>query len=239
MKYTIDPPVFKVLPGLRVLIVSAHDMQHSESAAQFANERLLAAWNQVPAALSGYANPQSHPLVAAWRKAYAALGLPGSKYTTSVEALLKRASKAGSTPRSISPLVDLYNAISIRHVVPFGAFDVDAFPSDAKIDLRYSLPGDSFHALDADAPLSPMPAGEMVYAVGSDVVTRHINWKQSRLGLVSTTSTNVVFMAEILADVPDHVLSAVTQELLSALESQFGAKVNVSVLSEFEMQVEL
>lgn len=56
----------------------------------------------------------------------------------------------------IDPLVDLYNAIWLRHVVPASGFDLETV--DGLMDLRLSPEGDRFLALDADEP-EPVPPG--------------------------------------------------------------------------------
>ena len=59
-----------------------------------------------------------------------------------------------------------------------------------------------FIALDSDEAVPVLP-GEIQYASGNTVVTRHINWRQSKEGLIHESSTNVCFMAEILYGYPE------------------------------------
>ena len=68
--------------------------------------------------------------------------------------------------------------------------------------LRYTKEGDTFCALDSDLAIDG-PTGEAVYASASTVVTRHINWKQSREGLIEESSQDICFMSEVLSGYPN------------------------------------
>ena len=48
-----------------------------------------------------------------------------SRYPSSAEALITRVLKAQPLPRA-NALVDLYNAVSVRHVIAVGGEDADA-----------------------------------------------------------------------------------------------------------------
>src|SRR3954471_9605933 len=73
----------------------------------------------------------SLPEVAPWRAAYQRFGVKPSKYRSSIENLL-RSAVAGRL-RSINPLVDLYNVISLRHRLPCGGEDLDAIAGDIRL----------------------------------------------------------------------------------------------------------
>jgi len=55
--------------------------------------------------------------VAAWRRAYAQMGLKPTQYRSAAEALLRRFRREGVLPR-VHPLVDLCNALSLAFAVP-------------------------------------------------------------------------------------------------------------------------
>ena len=68
------------------------------------------------AAEIGNAEIPTMPSVAPWRLAYQAFGVKPSKFKSSIENLLRSASSGRL--RSINPLVDLYNVVSLRHQLP-------------------------------------------------------------------------------------------------------------------------
>jgi len=63
------------------------------------------------------------PEVAAWRRAYARMGLKPTQYRSAAEALLRRVRREGTLPR-LHPLVDLCNAVSIAFALPIAVLDV-------------------------------------------------------------------------------------------------------------------
>lgn len=180
------PEVFARFPGLRVAVAVGHGLDNAASHPAI-EAAWRAAWQAAAAEGAPFGNAQSHPRVKPWRERFAAMGVSGKQYPSSVEALLRRAMKGGD-PFSINPLVDWYNALSLRHVVPAGAFDLAAIAGP--LELRLTRPGDTFTALDSDAP-EALPAGEVAYADGATVITRHFVWRQARAGLVTPQTCDV------------------------------------------------
>ncbi len=203
-RFTVAPEVFDRLPGLVIVVAWATGIDNEE-----VNPTVDAEWASSWATAGLWAdslpNPQSHPHVKAWGDRLKTAGVSRKDFPPSVEAVLRRAMKRG--PRFvINPLVDFYNAVALRLVVPAGAFDVRTLSHD--VVLRTSRAGDTFWALDVAEPI-PVPGGEIAYAAGSTVLTRQLMWRQSRAGLVTPTTTSVLFMSELLpehpADLPDRV----------------------------------
>jgi DNA/RNA-binding domain of Phe-tRNA-synthetase-like protein len=165
--------------------------------------------------------------VALWRERFRALGVSGKEFPSSVEALLRRALKGGE-PFAINPLVDAYNAVSLRHVVPAGGFDL-ADLSNGLLELRLTRPGDQFTALDASEPLA-VPVGEIAYATGATILTRHFVWRQSRAGLVTAATTDVILLAEVLGELGPGVAEHVRDDFSTLLSDEYGATPTVAIL---------
>src|SRR5882724_11156903 len=81
------------------------------------------------------------PGIAAWRKAYRAFGIKRTSYRSSVERLVKNVLAGRGLP-AINAFVDAYNAVSLAHVMPAGADDLDKVVGD--LGFRYSRLGDQF-----------------------------------------------------------------------------------------------
>ncbi len=151
------------------------------------------------------------------------LGVSGKKFPTSIEALLRRAMKGGE-PFRIHPLVDFYNAVSLRHVLPAGGYDLAEIEGD--LEVRPTRDGDTFRALDQAAP-EPVPAGELAYACGGDVLTRHLVWRQSERALIRPETRDAVLVSEAIDGVADEALDAAATDLRRGLEDWFGAGTQV------------
>lgn len=65
-----------------------------------------------------------HPHIAPWREEYRQFGAKPKKYRSSIENLIRRISK-GEEIRHINKLVDIYNIISLKYVIPVGGEDLD------------------------------------------------------------------------------------------------------------------
>src|SRR6266851_1184336 len=81
------------------------------------------------------------PGIAAWRQAYKGFGIKQTRYRSSVERLVKNV-LAGRALARINAFVDLYNAVSLGHVLPLGADDLDKVIPP--LCFRYARAGDSF-----------------------------------------------------------------------------------------------
>jgi DNA/RNA-binding domain of Phe-tRNA-synthetase-like protein len=136
------------------------------------------------------------PGVAAWRRAYKGFGIKSTSYRSSVERLVKRVVAGDEIPR-INAFVDLYNAVSLAHVLCLGADDLDRIQDTINADLafRFAREGDSFIDM---APAEGLPAeqppksGEVVYAAGSTVLCRRWNWRQDARSVVNAQTRRVV-----------------------------------------------
>jgi DNA/RNA-binding domain of Phe-tRNA-synthetase-like protein len=130
------------------------------------------------------------PGVAAWRAAYKGFGIKQTRYRSSVERLVKNV-LAGRPLARVNAFVDLYNAVSLAHVLPLGADDLDKVTPP--FAFRYAREGDSFvdMAEEGDAPEAPK-AGEVVYADAAHVLCRRWNWRQDARTLITPTTRRAI-----------------------------------------------
>ncbi|MFF0462719.1 B3/B4 domain-containing protein [Streptomyces mexicanus] len=158
---------------------------------------------------------ESDPLIEAWHTAYRSFGTNPRRVRPSVDALGRRMAKKGTLPR-INPAVDSYNAVSVRHGLPAGAFDLDRVAGD--VDIRHAEGTEEFTPLgEPDTVERPKP-GEVVYADADGILTRHWNHRDAHRTRVTEDSTRVVFVLETLHGARDGgVLKAAAEELLGLL----------------------
>jgi DNA/RNA-binding domain of Phe-tRNA-synthetase-like protein len=220
MEFVASPEIFAAFPGLRLAVAVARGIENRAERPEVAT-LWAAEWHAAAGAAAGAAahgNAQSHPRVRPWREHFTAPGVSGKQFPSSIEALLRRALKGGE-PFRINPLVDWYNALSLRHVVPAGGFDLAAITGP--LELRLTRPGDTFAALDA-TEAEPVPPGEIAYADGQTVLTRHFVWRQARAGLIAPDTHDVFLVSEILGEVGPQVADAMLRDLREGLEASFG-----------------
>lgn len=199
IRFTVHPDIFMAFPGLVVVGVVADGIDNqTENAATTRHWR--DAWGRAGAAATAHGNAQSHPHVVPWRERMRSAGVSPKQFSSSIEALLRRAIRGGE-PFAISPLVDGYSAVSLDHVVPAGGFDLDDLAGlGDDLALRPTVPGDTFVALGDDQPVE-VPSGELGYAAGATVLTRHVVRRQSRQAAITHETRSVVLLSEILAEI--------------------------------------
>src|SRR6185312_11697260 len=117
----VSPEVAAAWPDYRAVVVIAESVANGPSDEQ--SERLVAGAERAAREL-GIERAADDPRVAAWRRVFSEFGAKPSRYPSSAEALLARVLKGGELPR-VNALVDTYNAISLRHVIPVGGEDLD------------------------------------------------------------------------------------------------------------------
>ena len=153
------------------------------------------------------------PRVAAWRAAFTGLGLNPNRYPSSVEALAGRALKGGAIP-SATTLVDVANAVALRHLVPAGAHDLDTLTSD--LGVRLSRAGDTFVTR---GQVETLPPGEPVYVSGAEVRTRRWVWRQSDVGRLTPQSAHILFPVDGFRGQTDAAVLAAAQSLMDSLST--------------------
>ena len=132
------------------------------------------------------------PGIAAWRAAYKGFGIKQTRYRSSVERLVKNV-LAGRPLARVNAFVDLYNAVSLEHVLPLGADDLDRIAPP--LAFRFARERDSFvdmaDAETGEPPEAPKP-GEVVYADVDHVLCRRWNWRQDARSLITPATTRAV-----------------------------------------------
>jgi DNA/RNA-binding domain of Phe-tRNA-synthetase-like protein len=199
----VSDEVRELRPDYRALIVVAEGLRPGPS--DECSQALLADAEAHPASLTD-------PHVLAWAEAFRAFGAKPQRTRPSVTALLRR---VPGLPR-VDRLTDAYNAVSVRHGVPVGGEDLDAYVGTMRL-VRAS--GDEpFETTASGEPVldSPEP-GEVVWRDDAGVTCRRWNWRQTTRTRLTTATTRAVFVLDALGAMPDEALAAAGEALLTAL----------------------
>ncbi len=191
LQFRCEPELFTTYPALTVYAVRVSGMKAAlarGNAAQVLREAIN----------SCQVDPEKvteTPAVAGWREAYGLMGVKPSKFRSSVEALLRRASKRAELELPIAS-VNLYNACSIAHQAALGAYDVAKLPDAPLVLRRARVATDKFDPLGAEASAFPITQNLVVYAAGDDVLCWGFNSRDSKLSALDENSDVGVFFAE-------------------------------------------
>ncbi|WP_327123283.1 B3/B4 domain-containing protein [Streptomyces sp. NBC_01727] len=221
---TVSDDVRTLAPGFTYLAVEARGLVNGESN-EDSSALLDDATRRLVARLDGRA-PHEDPHVAAWRDTYTAFGAKPSRTRNSAEALARRALTDAGLPR-INVLVDLYNAISVAHLIPVGGEDTDRIKGAMR--LVRSTGQEPFRTVAGGEEAVEHPeAGEVVWCDDEGVTCRRWNWRQGVRTRLTEESVNALFLLEALAPMTIGELEAAGAELAASLEKLSpGAQITV------------
>ncbi len=209
---TVDPAVFELRPDYRALLVAADGLSGGPS--DEVSERILADAEATARETLAGQPPEQLPHLAAWRDAYRAFGAKPQRTRPSVEALLRRVEPDG-LPR-IDRITDVYNAVSIAHVLPLGGEDRAAYVGPPR--LVRSDGSEPFDSTASGEPVVEHPdAGEVVWRDDVGVTCRRWNWRQGVRTRITTATTSAVFILDVLDPMTDDAAGAAADALTAAL----------------------
>ncbi|MEU6553887.1 phenylalanine--tRNA ligase beta subunit-related protein [Streptomyces sp. NPDC046915] len=223
--FRLAPAVAEAFPDTLIALVTATGLRGHEpwphtTAALAELEQQLADGTWHPA-------DETDPRIEAWHTAYRSFGTNPRRIRPSVDALGRRLAKKGTLPR-INPAVDSYNAVSVRHGLPAGAFDLHHVTGD--VDIRQADGTESFTPLGEPGTVENPKPGEIVYADTTGVLTRHWNHRDAHRTRVTEDSTHVAFLLETLDATRDGDLLKVAADELQALLAAHAGRTTVAYL---------
>jgi DNA/RNA-binding domain of Phe-tRNA-synthetase-like protein len=180
---------------------------------------------QVAKDLIGGDSVTNHPYIASMRNLYRTFGTKPADYHPSAEALVRRAIKTQRLPL-INTAVDIYNAVSVRHLIPMGGFDTDLIEGD--IVLRFSMGNEAFSPLGEVEHEVTYP-GEVVYADDRRVLTRRWNYRDSVETRITEKTVNVVMFIDGSPEIPRVEVEKALEELASNLGKYCGGSYSTNI----------
>ncbi|MER9303650.1 B3/4 domain-containing protein [Mesorhizobium sp. M0293] len=150
-----------------------------------------------------------------WADTYARFGAKSNRTPCSAQALRKRVLEDGMIP-SINPVVDLYNAVSLKYAIPVGGENYDAYAgrplltvADGREPFETVMNGEV--VID-----NPLP-GEVIWRDDAGVTCRRWNWRQGTRTRLETTDDRIWFVLESLETMPEGALADASDMLVEGL----------------------
>ncbi len=224
MKFDISG-VLEDYPEVKIGVLLGRDLGNQapfEALFQLQKEALEEAQKQI-----GDQPAIKHLHIASWRELYRSFGTKPSDYRPSAEALIRRAIKTGKLPK-INNAVDVYNIISVKHIIPMGGFDLDKVKGD--ISLRKSDGGEMFTPLGASASEETYP-GEVVYVDDERILTRRWNYRDADETKITEDTKNLVMFIDASPVIPEIVVTSALTELTSLLSKACGGQTRTGIAS--------
>ncbi|MET9498747.1 phenylalanine--tRNA ligase beta subunit-related protein [Streptomyces sp. NPDC006552] len=192
LQLTVCDDVRQIAPDFHHLAIEAYGLTNAPSTPQTA-ALLDDAARRLAGRLDGRA-PHEDPHMVAWRAAYTAFGAKPNRTRNSAEALAKRALADGGLPR-INALVDVYNAVSVAHLIPVGGEDLGRIRGGMRLLRATGAEGFVTVAAGEQVVEHPEP-GEVVWCDDEGVTCRRWNWRQGTRTRLTDTSVDALFLLE-------------------------------------------
>lgn len=233
MKFKIEPLIFETFPGLSIGILKASGVDNHGDYPDLIEE--IKRIQEEIRDNFDLGTLADCPKIQNWRKAYAFFGAKPKKHLSSVESLY-RMTLEGRNLRPINKLVDIYNCISLMHMVPVGGDDLSRVEGD--ILLRFAKGDEPFSPLGFDEPQTARK-GEVIYADNREVLCRRWNWRESDKTKMTEDTREVLLVAEGLPPVSAQNIDQVVEDLAQLVEKYCGGETNRNVLSAEKREWEL
>lgn len=223
MLFKIDPIIFERYPSLNLGIVVARGLINTGE--QPAVTALLQ--SEVQRIRRQYTLEQlkEQPKLQVWRDVYRSFG--AKKYTCSVENLYRMILE-GVELGHINTLVDIYNYISLKYMVPVGGDDIDKITGN--ITLTLAVGSEPFIRLNQAEVDHPKP-GEVVYIDSTEVLCRRWNWRECDKSKMTEQTTNVALVIEGIEPITLAEMTQMTDELRSLVTQYCQGVITMQVLN--------
>ena len=227
MYYEVSKDIFNAIPDAVFGAVAVKGIDNKKAVPALAE--LLQKYIVECEAYFDGKKPKETEDIVPYREAFRALGINPGRYACSIEALMDRIAKGKGFP-SISPAVDLGNAISIKYHLPIGAHDIDSLGGG--LDVRLATAEDTFVPFgapldDPSAQENPEP-GEAVYVSGGKVRTRRWTWRQSELGKITQNTSAILYPIDGFKGVNADKIELAIADFVDLLREYFGDAVEIT-----------
>ncbi len=188
-------------------------------------EELRSVEEIVRATFAGLAAPSRHPNILAWRQAFKVFGCDPQKYRCSAEALVRQVLK-GNSIWGINPLVDIYNFVSLKYVVPVGGEDIHTIIGD--VQLTFATGSEEFIRLGGTEN-EPPEKGEVIYKDDASVLCRRWNWREADRTKLTPRTTDAIIVIDALPPLTRADIEQAARELASMVQHYCGGTTQRSV----------
>ena len=231
MRYGIE--IFDRFPEYVRGVVVARDIENPEGQEELRD--MLSEIQIQTRQKIGEQDYREHPHIANWREAYRRFGVNPNKHSPSVEALVRQVVK-GRQLKSINAVVDIFNYISLKYLVPSGADDLHKVVGDLR--LRYARGDEIFVPLNGQQVEHPRP-GEVIYADDEKVLCRCWNWRQGDHTKLTPEAKWVAVNVDCLPPVTRERAEEITREVAELIRRFCGGEVNYYILDRENPQIEI
>ena len=193
-KFIAEPSFWEILPEASIGIMVVRAMKTADEVSDEDKAAIASILNETNAMANHHLTSNTiseNEVVAVWRRAYQ-LFKTKKGARCSIENLLKRVLK-GNPVGSITPSVDIYNAISLKYALPVGGENIDAFVGDFHLGIDEEG-GKPFLPIGEEENAPTLP-GELCYYDEKGAICRCFNWRDGQRTALTDDSRNALCRA--------------------------------------------
>ena len=223
-KFIAEPSIWEILPEASIGIMVVRAMKTADEVSSENKAAIASILNEANAAANQHLTSNTiseNEVVAVWRQAYQ-LFKTKKGARCSIENLLKRVLK-GNPVGSITPSVDIYNAISLKYALPVGGESIDAFVGDFHLGIDEEG-GKPFLPIGEEENAPTLP-GELCYYDEEGAVCRCFNWRDGQRTELTDNSRNAILVIECVDGARLSELHAALDEFADLMHRFLGAEV--------------
>jgi len=233
MLFSIQKELFDLLPDLTIGMMVAKEVNNTHLSEEV-DELLMNTIEEMKKSFT-FDKAQDHPRIKPWRTAFSKLGISGSKFPSSIESMVRRILKGDPFPK-INPLVNLYNSLSLKYLIPMGGHDVDTLEGD--IYLRFAEGWEPFIPMGGGETMI-VPKGELVYRDDREVLTRNWVWRQCEKDKATEKTKNIFIPIDVLGEVGSERAGEIILELTELVPRYLGGSIFSAILNTKNPSVEI
>lgn len=221
MKFVIDTSVFDVLPNLVICLPLIRGFDNTKGKGES-----LTFLRQAETDLKASMTPQAFwkdVRVTAYLDAFTKFGTDPEVRRPAHVALAKRVLEGGQLP-DINPIVNIYNAISIKYLTPFGGENLDVLRGDFRLFVAKG--GEVWFPIGGNTP-KPALTGELVWGDDVDLSTRALNWRQCDRTKMTDSTVNGFFVMDGFDGVNKDVMEEAAGEFADVIVKLCGGNVKI------------
>ena len=224
----VDPVIWERYPSYTAQLLVISDIVNQPSN-EF-SENFLAGAEQSALATLKRTSLDDLDEVKLWRETFTSFGVKPRDGRSSFEALLRRVDKG--LPR-INLLTDLYNALSIKYLIPIGGENFNHYQGAPK--LTFATGNESFDTIanGEQVMVNPEP-GEVIWRDDLGVTCRRWNWRQCVRTRLEVDNTSALFIFDGLGEKSKATAAACAAELVS-LTGQMWPDQKVTAVTLFSI----
>jgi len=173
--------------------------------------------------------------IEAYFDCFRSFGVNPKKVRPTHYSLGKRILEGGHLP-DINPIVNVYNAFSVKNVIPFGGENLDNVYGDFK--LQFAKGDEHWLGIGFDKAKSPKK-GDLIWADDYDVSTLSLNHLQCERTKLDENTINGYFIMDGFTGVNDELIKSVANKFSKYIVDHFGGEYEILILDKDHLAVEI